>query len=86
MRDGRRYVGPTSGVILLNEDMPKVYKSCQIHSIIDGIKHLYQWQERMNCLKHISCYDMLVRFQFAEVHKSLDQVYGVVIHRSWFEV
>ena len=40
----------------------------------------------MNCLKHISCYDMLVLFQFAEVHKSLDQVYGVVIHRGWFEV
>ena len=40
----------------------------------------------MNCLKHISCYDMLVPFQFAEVQKSLDQVYGVVINRSCFKV
>ena len=50
------------------------------------IEHLYQWRERMNCLKHISCYDMLVRFQFAEVQKLLDQVYEVVIDRGCFEV
>lgn len=86
MRDKRRYVGPTCGVILLNEDLPKIYISCQIHSIIDVIEHLYHLRERMNCLKHIYCYDVLVRFQIAEVHKSFDQVYGVVIYPSWFEV
>ena len=36
--------------------------------------------------KHISCYNKLARFEREEVNKLFDQVYGVVMHRCWFEV
>ena len=34
----------------------------------------------------ISCYDKVARFELAELHKLLDQIYGVVIHQGWFKM
>ena len=69
-----------------NNSGAKVYKSYHVHAIVNGIKYLYQRRESMGCPKQISCCNKLARFEWAEVNRLFDQVYGVVMHQCWFEV